>query len=96
MWQPLLLLEAAPDPNPLNNTLAGECRPSPRQVARQDARLLHPRKRLTGAQKEEGASKGWSREVRGGWSQIPRIRVGSGEPQLVLWFNARIGIKAVN
>ena len=95
MWQPLLFLEAAPDPNPLDNTLAGGCRPSPRQVVRQNE-LLHPRKRLTGAQKEEGASKGWSREVRGGWNQIPRIRVGSGEPQLVLRFNAGIGIKAVN
>lgn len=58
MWQLLLLLEAAPDPNPLDNTLAGRCCPSPRQVVRQNAQLLHPRKRLTGAQKEEGASKG--------------------------------------
>ena len=63
VWQPLLLLEAAPDPNLLDNTLAPRCPPSPRQVVRQNAQLLHPRQRLTRAQKEEGASKGWSREA---------------------------------
>ena len=65
VWQPLLLLEAAPDPCPTPWTTpwpAGAL-PTPRQVVRQNAQPLQPRQGLTGAQKEEGASQGWPREA---------------------------------